>query len=166
MKLEFLFRAARRFVTTDYGILFRNFGEVADIAVSHYYGNERKHPFRKFHFILDIIFCYFAYGADYDDYRDYRFYIKKERQFEVDFIVCEKNKAIELIQVAHHIGDPASKLYKREVGGLVKGSKYAKCSKLTLIVMEGERQTINEGGRTIEIIPASEWLCNGKNIHG
>lgn len=91
------------------------------------------------------------------------FYIKKERQFEVDFIVCEKNKAIELIQVAHHIGDPASKLYKREVGGLIKGSKYAKCSKLTLIVMEGERQTINEGGRTIEIIPASEWLCNGKN---
>ena len=71
--------------------------------------------------------------------------------------MCEKNKAIELIQVAHHIGDPTSKLYKREVGGLAKGSK------LTLIVMEGERQTINEGGQTIEIIPASEWLCNGKN---
>jgi len=91
------------------------------------------------------------------------FYIKKEKQFEVDFVICEKNKAIELIQVTHHIDAPTTKLYKREVGGLVKGSKYAKCSKLTLIVMEGERQTIKDAGQTIEVIPASEWLSNSQN---
>lgn len=91
------------------------------------------------------------------------FYIKKDNQFEVDFAVCEKNKAIELIQVSHHIDEPESKLYKREVGGLVKGAEYAKCTRLTLIVMEGERGTIWKDGKTIEVIPAAEWLCTGQN---
>ncbi len=91
------------------------------------------------------------------------FYIKKDNQFEVDFVVCEKNKAIELIQVSHHIDEPESKLYKREVGGLVKGAEYAKCSRLTLLVMEGERGTIRKNGKTIEVIPAAEWLCSGQN---
>ena len=50
--------------------------------------------------------------------------------------------------------------YVKEVGGLVKGSKDTGCSKLTLIVMEGERQTITEGSKTINVIPASEWLCD------
>lgn len=88
------------------------------------------------------------------------FYIKKENRYEVDFVVCEKSRAMELIQVAHHIDKPETKLYKREVGGLVKGSKDTGCSKLTLIVMEGERHTITEDSKTINVIPASEWLCD------
>ncbi len=91
------------------------------------------------------------------------FYIKKDNQFEVDFVVCEKNKAIELIQVSHHLNEPESKLYKREVGGLVKGAEYAKCTRLTLLVMEGERGTIQKDGKTIEVIPATEWLCTNQN---
>lgn len=91
------------------------------------------------------------------------FYIKKDNQFEVDFIVCEKNTALELIQVSHHIDNPGSKLYRREVGGLLKGAKMSKCHKLTLIVMEGNRQTILEKDETIEVIPAPEWLCNGSD---
>ena len=91
------------------------------------------------------------------------FYIKKDNQFEVDFVVCEKNKAIELIQVSHHIDEPESKLYKREVGGLVKGAEYAKCAKLTLLVMEGECGTIRKDGKTIEVVPAAEWLCSDQN---
>ena len=91
------------------------------------------------------------------------FYIKKDNQFEVDFIVCEKNTALELIQVSHHIDDSGSKLYRREVGGLLKGAKMSKCHRLTLIVMEGDRQTITEKGEIIEVIPASEWLCNGND---
>lgn len=91
------------------------------------------------------------------------FYIKKDNLFEVDFVVCEKNTALELIQVSHHIDDSGSKLYRREVGGLLKGAKMSKCHKLTLIVMEGNRQTITEKDETIEVIPASEWLCNGND---
>lgn len=91
------------------------------------------------------------------------FYIKKEQQYEVDFVVCEKNKAMELIQVTHHLDKLESKLYKREVGGLVRGSRDTNCNKLTLIVMEGEQRTIQEGDKNIEVIPASEWLCNGQN---
>lgn len=88
------------------------------------------------------------------------YYMKKNNQFEVDFVVCEKNKAIELIQVTHHIEDADTKLYRREVGGLVKGAAMSNCHNLKLIVMEGERTTIYEGGETIEVIPASDWLCN------
>lgn len=88
------------------------------------------------------------------------FYMKKNNQFEVDFVVCEKNKAIELIQVTHHIEEADTKLYKREVGGLVKGAAMSKCHNLKLIVMEGERTTIHEGGETIQVMSASDWLCN------
>lgn len=91
------------------------------------------------------------------------FYIKKDKQFEVDFVVCERNRAIELIQVTHHIDQPKSKLYRRESGGLTKGAALTKCHKLTLIVMEGNRQVIHEDGEEINVIPAAEWLCNGES---
>jgi len=89
------------------------------------------------------------------------FYIKKDRQFEVDFVICEQHRVIELVQVAHHIGAPGTKLYRRELGGLVKGAALTGCNKLKLIVMEGSRQTMTEEGETVEVIPAAEWLCNG-----
>ena len=88
------------------------------------------------------------------------FYIKKNNQFEVDFVVCEKNTALELIQVTHHIEGADTKLYNREVGGLVKGAALSNCHNLKLIVLEGDRSTIRQGGETIEVIPASDWLCN------
>lgn len=90
------------------------------------------------------------------------FYMKKAGQFEVDFVVCERSKAIELIQVAHHIDAPDTKLYRRETRGLIKGAELSGCHKLKLIVLEGGRQTISISGETIEVAPAAEWLCNGE----
>ena len=90
------------------------------------------------------------------------FYMKKTGQFEVDFVVCERSSAIELIQVAHHIDGPDTKLYRRETGGLIKGAELSGCHNLKLIVLEGCRQTISISGETIEVVPAAEWLCNGK----
>lgn len=90
------------------------------------------------------------------------FYMKKTGQFEVDFVVCERSTAIELIQVAHNIDEPDTKLYRRETGGLIKGAQLSGCHSLKLIVLEGARQTINVSGETIEVVPAAEWLCNGE----
>lgn len=89
------------------------------------------------------------------------FYLKKNNGFEVDFVVCEKNHAVELVQVTHHLEAPHTKLYRREVGGLVKGAAMTGCHKLTLIVLEGNRQILSDGDETVEVIPAAEWLCNG-----
>ena len=99
--------------------------------------------------------------------REYQsiFYMKKSNQFEVDFVVCEKNKAADLIQVTHHIDGVGTKLFNREVGGLIKGAALSHCHSLKLIVMEGERMTLRESGETIEVIPASEWLCNQKKYY-
>lgn len=91
------------------------------------------------------------------------FYIKKNAQFEVDFVVCERSKALELIQVSHHLEASGKKQHRREVGGLVKGAKLTQCHKLTIIVMEGDRQTLTAESETIEVVPASEWLCGGRS---
>lgn len=91
------------------------------------------------------------------------FYIKKNAQFEVDFVVCERSKALELIQVSHHLEASGTKQHRREVGGLVKGAKLTQCHKLTIIVMEGDRQTLTAESETIEVVPASEWLCGGRS---
>ena len=91
------------------------------------------------------------------------FYIKKDKQFEVDFVVCERNQAIELIQVSHHLEAEGTKQYRREVGGLLKGAKLTGCHKLKLVVMEGDRQTLTAEAETVEVVPAAEWLCNGQS---
>lgn len=91
------------------------------------------------------------------------FYIKKNAQFEVDFVVCERNNALELIQVSHHLEAEGTKQYKREVGGLLKGSELTNCHKLTLVIMEGSRQTLTMDNETVEVIPAAEWLSNGQS---
>ena len=41
----------------------------------------------------------------------------------------------ELIQVSYDFSNPSQKLYKREIGGLVKGSESVKCDNLTNIVL-------------------------------
>ena len=64
-----------------------------------------------------------------------------------------------MIQVTHHIEDADIKLYRREIGGLVKGAAMSNCHNLKLIVMEGEKTIIHEGEESIEVIPASDWLC-------
>ena len=93
------------------------------------------------------------------------FYMKKTGQFEVDFVVTERSRAVDLIQVAHHIDAPGGKLYRREVGGLLKGAALSRCDRLKLIVLEGRRQTITEDGLNVEVIPAAEWLCNGEKYY-
>lgn len=87
------------------------------------------------------------------------FYLKKSHGFEVDFVVTERSKVQELIQVTYDFREPKSKLYSREIGGLLKASETTGCSNLTLIFMDGEDRDIVEGNKTVHCISATEWLC-------
>ncbi len=74
---------------------------------------------------------------------------------EVDFVVCDKGKALELIQVAYDIDAP--KTYERETSSLVKASEALRCDRLTLVAMTGSRDVIKDG-KSIHIVSALEWL--------
>ena len=74
---------------------------------------------------------------------------------EVDFVVCNKGKALELIQVAYEIDTP--KTYERETSSLVRASESLHCDQLTLIAMTPTRDVIKDG-KTIHIISVLEWL--------
>lgn len=87
-------------------------------------------------------------------YRDIFYY--KSVSHEVDFVVVDGGKPIELIQVSYDISSPKTRI--RELNGLLAGAKELKCNKLTLITFDIS-ETLGMNGYTIEIVPAIEWLC-------
>lgn len=89
---------------------------------------------------------------------DQIFYLKENKQYEVDFVIVRSGHIDELIQVTYDFKDPSTKQYKRELLGLVRGSEVTKCNNLTLIIMEGETREVTIEGKTISIIRASDWL--------
>ena len=74
---------------------------------------------------------------------------------EVDFVVCDQNKTVELIRVAYEIDSP--KAYDRETSSLVKASDALSCYRLTLIAFSPTRDVVIDG-KTIHIVSALEWL--------
>ena len=91
------------------------------------------------------------------DFYDVYYYKTNPRTKEVDFVVCDKNKAIDLIQVAYEIDSPRA--YDRETSSLVKASDALSCDKLTIIAFSQTRD-VEINGKTIHIISALEWLLN------
>ena len=65
------------------------------------------------------------------DFYDVYYYKPGPRAKEIDFVVCDKNKAMELIQVAYEIDSPRA--YDRETSSLIKASGALSCENLTLI---------------------------------
>lgn len=88
------------------------------------------------------------------------YYIRKNRNYEVDFALVDRNKVMELIQVTYDFSQPKTKLYNREIGGLVKGSTDTGCKNLTLIMMTGEEGDVLVDGLTIHKVLACHWLVN------
>ena len=84
------------------------------------------------------------------------FYLK-EQSGEADFVVCEGNSVIEVIQVSYDIVSPTTR--KREINGLIVGAKKTKCDKLTLITRHNQEQIV-ENGYIINIVPAYDWLVD------
>lgn len=72
--------------------------------------------------------------------------------------ICKCNKVTELIQVTYDFSQPKTKLYNREIGGLLKGSADTGCKNLTLVMMTGEEGDIQVEELTIHKVLACHWL--------
>jgi len=86
------------------------------------------------------------------------YYWQDYQHNEVDFVVKERSKVTQLIQVAYRISDPATK--KRELSSLVKASKELKCNNLLLITWDAEGSE-KYGGKKVMFIPLWKWLLKG-----
>jgi hypothetical protein len=89
------------------------------------------------------------------EYQDVYYYKPTPRAKEIDFVVCDQNKAVELIQVAYEIDSP--KAFERETSSLIKASNALSCNNLTLIAFSDTREVEVEG-KTIHIVFALDWL--------
>ena len=89
------------------------------------------------------------------DFLDVYYHKPDSRAKEVDFVVCDKNKAVELIQVAYEID--TQRAYDRETSSLVKASSTLSCNHLTLITFSPTRDIVIDG-KTIHVVSALEWL--------
>lgn len=81
----------------------------------------------------------------------------KSASHEVDFVVADGGKPVELIQVSYDISSPKTR--NRELNGLLAGAKELGCDKLTLITFD-TAETVNVNGHAIEIVPAIDWLLS------
>ena len=88
------------------------------------------------------------------------FYLRENRSYEVDFAVVDRGHVTQLVQVTYDFSNPSTRLYNREIGGLLKGATATRCNNLTLIMMHGESRDIKEGDYTIHCITATDWLLN------
>lgn len=88
-------------------------------------------------------------------YQDVYNYKPTPRAKEIDFVVCDQNKVVELIQVAYEIDNQKS--FERETSSLVKASDALSCNNLTLIAFSDTRD-VEVNGKTIHIISALDWL--------
>ena len=75
--------------------------------------------------------------------------------YEVDFIVVEKTKILELIQVTYVMDSPKTRT--REMNGLVKGYRQFGCKNLTLISLN-ERGKEDYEGVTVNKVTIVDWL--------
>lgn len=86
------------------------------------------------------------------------FYLRQNKTYEVDFCLVDRNRVTKLIQVTYDFSNPKTKLYNREIGGLLKGAAATGCTDLTLIMMSGETGDIEIDGKTIHRVLAYDWL--------
>lgn len=91
------------------------------------------------------------------DFRDVYYYKANPRAKEIDFVVCDKDQALELIQVAYDIDTPRS--YNRETSALIQAAVPLRCDNLTLIAFSHTRDVVING-KTIHIVSAIEWLLS------
>lgn len=83
------------------------------------------------------------------------YYYKNGDKFEVDFLIKEKNKIKELIQVAWSLGDPATR--KREIRSLFSAMDDFGLKEGSILTYN-EEESIRKEGKTISVRPAYKWL--------
>ena len=91
------------------------------------------------------------------------YYWKNQQHEEVDFVLKEGLKVVQLIQVCQNISD--SKTKEREIKALTKAGKELKCKNLTIITENcesTEKISLHSEDYTLKFIPLSKWLLNPK----
>ncbi|MFH1394640.1 MAG: ATP-binding protein [Candidatus Omnitrophota bacterium] len=83
------------------------------------------------------------------------FYYKGAKDAEVDFLITEKNKPNQLIQVCADMDKPGTR--EKEISSLVCASRQFNI-KQCLILTEDQTGEIVEGKLKIEIVPLWQWL--------
>jgi predicted AAA+ superfamily ATPase len=95
--------------------------------------------------------------------RDARIFFWKSLDVEVDFIVQEKGKITQLIQVCYE--HRSMKARDREVRALIKASTELKCKNLLVITADYESEEVFEWfneRRKIRFIPLWKWLLESR----
>jgi len=83
------------------------------------------------------------------------FYYKTRNDREIDFIIKDGYKIIELIQVCYDLTN--QDVEQREVKALIEAGEELEVTKLTLITWD-EKREVKMGGMFIQFIPLWEWL--------
>ncbi|NPA67740.1 MAG: ATP-binding protein [Chlorobi bacterium] len=78
---------------------------------------------------------------------------------ECDFIITEKRKVVQAVQVAVSLFDEDTE--KREIEGLYEAMEMFDLSE-GLIITEDERRTVEYKGKKIKIIPVWEWMLRNE----
>jgi hypothetical protein len=94
-----------------------------------------------------------------NDFLDIYYFRPSSRLKEVDFVVCNQDKVVELIQVAYDID--SEKTFNRETSSLLLASDALKCDNLKLIAFTQSRK-ITLDGKIINIFSALDWLLHNE----
>ena len=86
------------------------------------------------------------------------YYLRENRNYEVDFAIVERGHVVKLIQVTYDFTNPKPRLYNREIGGLLKGAAATKCKDLTLVMMNGKEEDLHIGDYVVHCVLATNWL--------
>ena len=83
------------------------------------------------------------------------YYWKTQQRWEVDFVVKERDRVIQLIQVTYVSN--REEINSREIRSLLKASEELSCDDLLVITWDYEG-TEEKGGKVINFIPLWKWL--------
>ena len=84
------------------------------------------------------------------------FYYKTKDNYEVDFLIKEKEQITHLIQVSLTLGD--EKTLKREIRSLIKAKKELNIEPKLIILTMAESKTLEIENEKIEAINIIKWL--------
>ncbi len=88
-------------------------------------------------------------------HKGWNVYYYNDRTKECDFVVCQGNTAVMLIQVSYDILN--AKTRKREISGLLHAAQKTKCNTMFLLT-DHQYENIKENEYSINIQPVYDWL--------
>lgn len=86
---------------------------------------------------------------------DVEIFYYKDQSYDVDFCLMRHGKVVRLIQVAYTIAGDRTR--QREQRSILGAARKLGCDDLVLIT-DHERETVQEKGLTLKILPASDWM--------